>query len=58
MDQFWYPRLGAGQFYEKLVKKIDKEKFSLKYNNELCEIKHDGSKITQISIENDGNKKI
>ena len=57
VDQFWYPRLGAGQFYEKLVKKIDKEKFSLKYNNELREIKHDGSKITQISIENDGNKK-
>ena len=56
VDQFWYPRLGAGQFYEKLVKKIDKEKFSLKYNNELCEIKHDGSKITKISIENDGNK--
>ena len=56
VDQFWYPRLGAGQFYEKLVKKIDKEKFSLKYNNELREIKHDGSKITQISIENDGNK--
>ena len=56
VDQFWYPRLGAGQFYEKLVKKIDKEKFNLIHKSELYEIIHDGSKITKISLDNDGSK--
>ena len=57
VDKFWYPRLGAGQFYEKLIKKIDKDKFNLICKSELCEIKHDGSKITKISLENNGTKK-
>ena len=31
VDQFWYPRLGAGQFYVKLIKQI--ERVALDYEN-------------------------
>ena len=60
VDQFWYPKLGAGQFYLKLIKKIDSEKFTLNLNSEFTKIEHDNEKILSITVkdENSNLKKI
>ena len=60
VDQFWYPKLGAGQFYHKLVNKIDNEKFTLNLNSEFTKIEHDNEKILSITVkdENSNLKKI
>ncbi len=50
VDQFWYPKLGAGQFYDKLIKKIDPNKFNLHLESELCEIRHQENRIKDILL--------
>ena len=50
VDQFWYPRLGAGQFYEKIKKKIENNKVDFFFNHNLNVIYHENFKITSVSL--------
>ena len=60
VDQFWYPKMGAGQFYHKLLKSIDSQKFNLNLNSEFVKIEHDDNKILAITLKdkNSNLKKI
>ena len=50
VDQFWYPKLGAGQFYEKIKKKIENNNVDFFFNHDLNTIYHDNFKISSISL--------
>jgi len=50
VDQFWYPRLGAGQFYEKIKKKIENNNVDFFFNHNLEVIYHDNFKIMSVSL--------
>ena len=52
VDEFYYPKLGAGQFYEKLLENINERNnnVNIEYNAELYKINHDNNKIISLSF--------
>ena len=52
VDQFWYPRLGAGIFYEKLLKKMNGNNVKVSFNEEFLKINHENEKIISITSKN------
>ena len=51
VDQFWYPRLGAGIFYEKLLKQMNGN-VKISFNEEFLTINHENEKIISITTKN------
>lgn len=52
VDQFWYPKYGAGSFYEKIKKNIESDKVKFFLENSLEKIYHENFNITSIKVKN------
>ncbi len=50
VDQFWYPRLGAGQFYKKIRNKIENENTNFFFKHDLDVIYHKNNEITELEL--------
>jgi len=50
VDQFWYPKFGAGQFYEKIKKKIENKNVNFFFEHDLDIINHDNYKVTSLTL--------
>ena len=53
VDQFWYPKLGAGQFYNKIRKKIEGDNVNFFFKHDLEAIHHYDNKITSLTLKKD-----
>ena len=59
VDQFWYPKLGAGQFYEKIKKEIENKKVNFFFEHDLEIIHHDDFNVMSLTLKKkDGFTKI
>jgi protoporphyrinogen oxidase len=51
VDEFVYPRLGAGQLYEKMAGSVQRGGSSVMTNARMCRIRRDGMRVRAIAVE-------
>ena len=50
IEQFMYPKLGAGQLWEELARRIEKRGAEIRYGKEVVGISTTGSKVTGVRV--------
>ena len=50
VDQFDYPRLGAGQAYERLAEQAQRRGADFRFRTSVQEILHDGTRLTAVAV--------
>lgn len=53
-DRFLYPRLGAGQMWERLAALVQASGGSVRLRSEVTRLRHDGTRITHVEITDPG----
>jgi protoporphyrinogen oxidase len=56
VDEFVYPRLGAGQFYEKMADKVTSLGSEIMLNSQVVRLKRDGNRIVSAVLLQGGNE--
>jgi protoporphyrinogen oxidase len=56
IERFHYPRLGPGQMWETLARKVEDRGIPVCTNNRCVAVRRDGQRATSIRLERDGNE--
>ena len=57
IEEFWYPKCGAGQIWDKMLSVIEKSGGKILKEHKVIKINKDGNKIISIECENSGKVK-